>query len=55
MAFFRETPEELQKQLEELEKQYEGRRRPQNEALENALDFLKNLMRQIDEIGRAHV
>jgi len=48
MAFFRETPEELKKQLEELEKQYEGHRRPQNEALENALDFLKNLLRQID-------
>src|SRR5690606_33738162 len=43
MAFSREMPEELQKQLEELEKQYEGRRRPQDEALEEALAFLQGL------------
>src|SRR5690606_29955760 len=43
MAFFREMPEELKKQLEELEKQYEGRRRPQDEALEKALAFLQGL------------
>src|SRR5690606_10613858 len=41
MAFVREMPEELQKQLEELEKQYEGRRRPQDEALENLSNSLK--------------
>src|SRR5690606_14595535 len=51
MAFPREMPEELQKQLEELQKQYEGRRRPQDEALEKASAFLKGLLREIDAAG----
>src|SRR5690606_30092368 len=48
MAFPREMPEELQKQLEELQKQHEGRRRPQDETLEQVSAFLQGLIRGID-------
>lgn len=48
MAFPREMPEELQKQLEELQKQHEGRRRPQDETLEQVSAFLQGLIRGIE-------